>query len=332
MKVQVITSNIIDTATFNEGISLVKSEIGTLFPIEISIVNTNTVFTTQPFTTSIMNGYEVVPEEILGLTDGTPDIVFLIFSNENLNPKPLNPVCTFEKKVNAVPCQMASEWYQTNSQTFCEFMFHEWCHTYSFKTGKIDITHLLTDGTLQSQNPILYKKFAILQPKDWYLYLLNALINVPSESNLPPDDPSHLFNTQTGTLNSHYIGLQAPTNVVTPESAPLSISDIITSICIKNGVEPELGIAVAMCESGLNPKATLFNPSSNSTDRGLFQWNSKYHVEIPDIDAFDPTKATEWFCKYIKENTDNLHGFWSASQACWSTKLSSAIKSKYGIS
>ena len=50
--------------------------------------------------------------------------------------------------------------------------------------------------------------------------------------------------------------------------------DIITTTCNSNGIDPILGIAVAVCESGLDPLSTLFNPGSKSTDRGLFQWAS----------------------------------------------------------
>jgi hypothetical protein len=128
-----------------------------------------------------------------------------------------------------------------------------------------------------------------------------------------------------------------PDGVVGPKTwdmlngKPNTIKDIITQVCIANNIEPEVLIAVATAESSLNPNAKLYNPGSSSTDRGLLQWNSKYHAEISDADAYDPTKAIEWGCKYLNQNPANLHGFWSASQKNWAPMLSPASKAKYGI-
>ncbi len=104
---------------------------------------------------------------------------------------------------------------------------------------------------------------------------------------------------------------------------------IITDVCIQNSVEPSLGIAVADAESSLNPHSTLYNPKSNSIDRGLFQWNSKYHSEITDDQAFDPAIATKLFCDAVKAG--HLHEYWSASQSNWSKNLSPEILHKYGV-
>lgn len=112
--------------------------------------------------------------------------------------------------------------------------------------------------------------------------------------------------------------------------------DVITSVCNANGIEPLLGIAVAICESNLNPLNKLFNPPtasvpSGSTDRGLYQWNDHFHKEITDAEAYDPTIATQKFCDSLKQNPANLHGNWSASQPCWKKKLTPAIISKWAI-
>lgn len=105
--------------------------------------------------------------------------------------------------------------------------------------------------------------------------------------------------------------------------------DIITKTCNENGVEPLLGTAVSAAESNLNPKATLFNPPSNSTDRGLFQWNNKYHPEITDAMAFDPVTACKLFCIAVKQG--NLHAYWSASQPRWIKRLTPELKAKYHV-
>lgn len=105
--------------------------------------------------------------------------------------------------------------------------------------------------------------------------------------------------------------------------------DIITAVCTAQGVEPLLGVSVASAESTLNPLATLFNPPSKSTDRGLFQWNSVYHSEISDASAFDPTQATILFCQAVKAG--HLVGYWSASEPVWKKHLTPAILTKYGV-
>ena len=106
--------------------------------------------------------------------------------------------------------------------------------------------------------------------------------------------------------------------------------DIITTVGNANGVESELLIAVASAESSLNPNAKLFNPPSNSWDRGLFEWNNVYHPEITDTMAYDPAEATRLACQAIKAG--HLHSYWSASQANWIKHISEAIKTKYGVS
>lgn len=79
------------------------------------------------------------------------------------------------------------------------------------------------------------------------------------------------------------------------------------------GVEPDLAVAVAKCESGLKPNAINVN-SGGSKDRGIYQWNDKYHPEITDKMAFDPETATDLFLKAV--NAGHL-SWWSASAKCW---------------
>ena len=109
----------------------------------------------------------------------------------------------------------------------------------------------------------------------------------------------------------------------------LDMIEIITKVCDEKGVEPLLGISVATCESGLNPKATLYNPPSKSMDRGLFQWNNKYHPHITDPIAFDPVQATRLFCDAVKQG--KLHAYWSASQPCWIKKITPELIAKYKL-
>ncbi len=79
------------------------------------------------------------------------------------------------------------------------------------------------------------------------------------------------------------------------------------------GVDPDLAISVARCESGLDPQAVGVN-KDGSKDRGLFQWNNKWHPEVTNEIAFDVEKATEEFCKAVKQGKLS---WWDSSKKCW---------------
>jgi hypothetical protein len=91
------------------------------------------------------------------------------------------------------------------------------------------------------------------------------------------------------------------------------VEKIIREICKEEKVDAELAVKVARCESGLNCKAVNVN-TTGSKDRGIFQWNDKYHPEITDQMAFDPVTATKLFCKAVK---DGNIAWWNASKKCW---------------
>lgn len=92
-----------------------------------------------------------------------------------------------------------------------------------------------------------------------------------------------------------------------------TVGEQIRRIAKEEGVDPELAYRVAKCESALKPDARGIN-TTGSVDRGVFQWNDKYHPEITDNCAFDVDCATRAFCKAVKE--DHL-SWWSASKHCW---------------
>lgn len=105
--------------------------------------------------------------------------------------------------------------------------------------------------------------------------------------------------------------------------------DIITAVATQKGVEPLLMVSVATCESGLNPNAKLYNKPSKSTDRGLYQWNDKYHSEISDAQAYDPKISCGLACDAVLQG--KVKNFWSASMACWKKKLTPDLITKYHL-
>jgi len=92
-----------------------------------------------------------------------------------------------------------------------------------------------------------------------------------------------------------------------------TIKERIRDVAKDMSVDPDVAVRVAKCESGLDPQAVHKN-ADGSLDRGLFQWNDKWHPEITDEIAFDVEKSTTAFCEAVKNN--NL-SWWSASEKCW---------------
>ena len=92
-----------------------------------------------------------------------------------------------------------------------------------------------------------------------------------------------------------------------------SVGEMIRRIAKEEKVDPELAYKVAKCESSLNPHARGIN-TTGSVDRGVFQWNDKYHPEVSDDCAFDVECATRAFCKAVNEGHLN---WWNASKKCW---------------
>lgn len=60
------------------------------------------------------------------------------------------------------------------------------------------------------------------------------------------------------------------------------------------GAALEMAVAIALAESGGNPKAVNTNSDKwKSRDRGLWQINDHYHAEVSDAQAFDPNQAAK---------------------------------------
>jgi len=98
----------------------------------------------------------------------------------------------------------------------------------------------------------------------------------------------------------------------------------IRQIAKEEGVDPDLAVKVAECESGLNPSAIRKNPNG-TWDRGLYQWNDYYHPEISDECAYDIDCATRAFCKAVKKGHLN---WWSSSKHCWKSAYKKSLISR----
>lgn len=93
----------------------------------------------------------------------------------------------------------------------------------------------------------------------------------------------------------------------------MPVERIIREEAKKEGIDPDLAVRVAKCESGLDPTAVHIN-KDGSKDRGVFQWNDKYHPEVNDIYAFSIKLSTREFAKALK---GGHLSWWNASKKCW---------------
>lgn len=117
----------------------------------------------------------------------------------------------------------------------------------------------------------------------------------------------------SGYTGSSLIAGLLPKKGFIERSEASTIEDIIIMVAKEEGVDPNLALKVAKCESNLNTKAINVN-TDGKRDRGLFQINEKWHPEVTDEQAFDPIFSTRFFCKAFKNG--NL-SWWNATRKCW---------------
>jgi len=93
-----------------------------------------------------------------------------------------------------------------------------------------------------------------------------------------------------------------------------NVEETITRVCKENGVNPNVCLAVARCESKLNPFAT------NLKDFGLYQfnWTRLKNGEINLKEVIDPELATKKFCEIVKK--EGLKA-WDATRKCWEQEI-----------
>ena len=98
-----------------------------------------------------------------------------------------------------------------------------------------------------------------------------------------------------------------------PAKRKETIEEMIRRIAKEEMVNEDLMVRIALCESQLDPKAVNVN-KNGTRDRGLFQINDFWWLDITDEQAFDPEWSTRWACKQVK--AERLH-LWKSSRHCW---------------
>lgn len=191
MKILTLTQNVTDIDSLNKGITEVinlTAAIGLLLEFTQSI--TTKQFSSISFTYGSTTGYQVNPIEIFqeAQATGLPhDIDLLVYDWTKIIPQPTNPT---EAGINM---QIPIQWFDPSAaippeDVFAEYFLHELSHYFFQKTGKTDITHLLTDGNLEIAYPDLYNQYKNT-PIKWYLYLIKGLYTAPEapQTNVMPE-------------------------------------------------------------------------------------------------------------------------------------------------
>lgn len=106
-------------------------------------------------------------------------------------------------------------------------------------------------------------------------------------------------------LASYVPPAPAPVPVPVPVPLPLTDAALARLVVDQNFPHPDIAIAIILGESGGNPGAR--NTEKNtppSVDRGLWQFNSRWHPEVTDACAFEPVCATRAAFVVSKGGTD----------------------------
>jgi hypothetical protein len=71
-----------------------------------------------------------------------------------------------------------------------------------------------------------------------------------------------------------------------------------------HGANADDMVAVAMCESSLNPNAV--GDITLGTSRGIFQIHKPSHPTITDAQAFDPDWSSEWAARHFAAGRQSM--------------------------
>ncbi len=92
------------------------------------------------------------------------------------------------------------------------------------------------------------------------------------------------------------------TNYLDKLTGSSGITDIILRNADNNDIPVSLAFSLAFNESSFNPRAV--NRNSSSTDRGLFQLNSRSFPSLTETDFFDPEINARYGLAYLRKCID----------------------------
>ena len=111
------------------------------------------------------------------------------------------------------------------------------------------------------------------------------------------------------TYSDHF--LVAYNSILNPREAfKEEIKSVIITKAVRNNIDPELFLKIAMCESGLNPMA--INPTSSAS--GLFQFLPSTWSNWGKGDVFDVNDNVDAAIRlFLARGTAP----WNPSKSCW---------------
>ena len=91
-------------------------------------------------------------------------------------------------------------------------------------------------------------------------------------------------------------------------------------------------VAIATCESGLNPSATntVGNTPQGSMDRGILQFNSYWHRDVTDQCAFNPQCAFQQAYR-VSQGGTNFSQWETYKNGCASSKMNTVLASSGSV-
>jgi len=99
-----------------------------------------------------------------------------------------------------------------------------------------------------------------------------------------------------------------------------TIPELIKEISVQYGIDPNLALGIARCESHLqqyHEDGSLVRGLKNPNDVGVFQINEKYHLERSRAEGFDiyTPAGNISYAMWLMARDGDRHWYWSES--CW---------------
>jgi hypothetical protein len=131
---------------------------------------------------------------------------------------------------------------------------------------------------------------------------------VPNQRQAPPVETG-TATTMAPATGKTYTSASQPQvrgrhSVMQPVNPPAAIKQIIIDAATRNGIDPNLALAVAQRESSFNPR--IQNPKSTAT--GLFQLTNATAHDLGVTDSTDAIQNANGGCKYIAQMLNRYHG------------------------
>ncbi len=136
---------------------------------------------------------------------------------------------------------------------------------------------------------------------------------------------SNLTSTATPIIDNGLNGSSVEPGTVIEIKEPTN-KDIIATLARRQGVNPDLALAISQCESEhrqFNQDGTVLRGRQNPQDVGLFQINEFYHLEDSKKLGYDiyTAKGNVEYAFHIMKRDGVRH--WTYSKPCWGHKVAS---------